>query len=619
MKHDLTIDIVRAVANASRRARNLVSFRRFTHLTPQVAAELVQLPLSSLCLDGLTEMSDELAEALSVFRGSLELAGLRQTSLRAIEHLCRERPGLSLGMHQLTEAQAIALLKFPGTLTLPEWTFVDDTAAHIALLDRLSDDESFDSYRLVNLPLSALRVLIDKVENLELSMPSLSIEQAEVLAQHRGRLMLYGLNTLTPEAARILLEHQGALVLYGSHDGIFESLPLETIAELSRFQHELRLDVKTLSVEAARCFAESFHGSLELVAVSDVSPEAVGIIAKVNGGTCSTDEFRYRKPPGLGVEDWTDAEGHLQYVRALVENTSLDRIAEVSDMPTERVVQAWADKNFALQVLRTIEIWSIRSLTPTIARILSQHDGGVIIRRLEQLPIEVAQVFAAAIHGIYFRGVVGPITSEVAEFLADCDKIHGVINHLEHIPDCPSFERLLQRSLERRTRDAVDLQLFTDWLSPAAAEVIVTFPQKHSLLELPCMHRISCELGEVLQRWQGAIYLGHDQEGKVQLDVEQAKVLAEFQASHLSLALEQLQPEVAAELAKFPGTLWLGVEQLSDEAAEQLARHRNKLSLSRLKHLTIAAADHLAKHRRIQRPDAALEYYPELCASKLFR
>jgi hypothetical protein len=94
------------------------------------AAESLAQHKGSLYLGALTEISDEVAQALSKHQGSLGLSGLKTLSPHAAEFLAQHKGSLYLcGLTEISDEVAQALSKHHGTLTLTGLTSLSDTAA----------------------------------------------------------------------------------------------------------------------------------------------------------------------------------------------------------------------------------------------------------------------------------------------------------------------------------------------------------------------------------------------------------------------------------------------------------------------------------------------------------
>jgi hypothetical protein len=170
----------------------------------------------NLSLNGLKTLSVRVAERLGKHKTGLELNGLKNLSDKAAEVLCKlELDQLILdGLTSLSDTLANNLSKHPGRLSLNGVTSLSDAAAK-----RLSKHKGWLSLNgLTVLSSSVAESLAQHWGNLDLAgLRSLTDNAAKGLSKHHHvfSIDLSGLTTLTDEAASRLVRHQGHLDLRG--------------------------------------------------------------------------------------------------------------------------------------------------------------------------------------------------------------------------------------------------------------------------------------------------------------------------------------------------------------------------------------------------------------------
>ena len=200
----LKLDGLRDISSASAAALALLPENSCLCLDklPAISAEVAQKIAKARChyvsLNGLTEIPDDVAQALAQYRGSpqyggdLHLDGAKSVSNHGIAWLARATvPGLSLdGLEAISDEQAQALSQFQGRV-LSLCSLVHASPAAI---------EALAGFRGRMLALNGLEAI--------------SIETAEALATFRGdSLFLEGLKD-PPEGVRAALRgHQGLTVM----------------------------------------------------------------------------------------------------------------------------------------------------------------------------------------------------------------------------------------------------------------------------------------------------------------------------------------------------------------------------------------------------------------------
>jgi hypothetical protein len=209
-----------------------------TAITPAVAEILSQHRGLLLSLDGLKDIDAQVAEALSAFNGMLLLNGLEQLDTEVAEALGKHEGGLELnGITSLDEDVAQCFAKVYGhlpSLSLNGLDSIDPSVASILVNETKSDTDSHSTD-------STKEVFNDLLTHRTLSLGGLqilSIELAEVLAHHKGMLILNGISNLEIAVAQKLAAFKGTLLAL---DGI-ERLDKDAELELRKIRGVLSLD-----------------------------------------------------------------------------------------------------------------------------------------------------------------------------------------------------------------------------------------------------------------------------------------------------------------------------------------------------------------------------------------
>ena len=277
-------------------------------LTVAVARKLVKNQPDWIILNGLTRISDKVAEVLGSGAGSLYLEGLSDLSPRAAAALARRKWAIGNflsprkfndlllnGLPSISVETAEALAGYEGYLMLDGLAQLsDDVAAALA------------KFKGTNLDLDGLQILSNKglatlaaagMERLSFGFKSISEEQAEILSAYKGalgldvhrlsapvaailgrrkgRLGLECLRALPADVARGLARHRGALDLNG-----LERISAKAAWQLARHKGDLELcGVEKLSRAAAKALA-TVKWAVELHGLETITPGVLAELAK---------------------------------------------------------------------------------------------------------------------------------------------------------------------------------------------------------------------------------------------------------------------------------------------------------------------------------------------------
>lgn len=273
-------------------------------LTVAGARKLVKNQRHGINLNGLTRMSDKVAEVLGTGTGYLDLNGLSELSPEAAAELAKRKGSSPLegegvlllnGLTRISVETAEALAGYEGYLMLDGLTQLsDDVATALA------------KFNGTNLDLDGLQILSNKglatlasagMKRLSFGFKFISEEQAEILSAYKGalgldvhrlsapvaailgrrkgKLYLSCLRSLSPDAARGLARHRSTLDLNG-----LERISAKAAWQLARHKGDLELvSIKKLSKEAAKALA-TVKGEVELHGLETITPGVLTELAK---------------------------------------------------------------------------------------------------------------------------------------------------------------------------------------------------------------------------------------------------------------------------------------------------------------------------------------------------
>jgi histone H3/H4 len=365
-----------------------LEFPWLTEVTPDVARAL-SAHRAKLVLHGATKVQSQAAVELAKHAGPLQLQHER-LSADVLLALSAHRKTLELGISDVTVEVARALETFDGVLDL--WradrlertvaeilarrrgilrmknvTALDDDAAaalagaagqlqfsltrlsHAGLAARLSTDSC---HELCEVTPAALEQLTAKSEDLWLSLDSISDEQAVILAKHRGRLTLKKTRSVSAVAEDLLALHEG---------------PLQ-IPDLQRLQ----------SAGLARKLARhASTGGLRLQRLEDISQAALRGLVEVKEGLV------------LGISEVTVEQAEVLQRR-----------------------QRW------------LSLPEVRRVSPEVSRLLAQTEGVLWMWGLEDLSDEllaVRLVRGCGRNGVADLSRLTAVTPECLASLATCE------------------------------------------------------------------------------------------------------------------------------------------------------------------------------------------------------
>ncbi|MDZ4851864.1 MAG: hypothetical protein SGI77_21455 [Pirellulaceae bacterium] len=598
--HSFTEVDVDAVANLAPRLCEL-RLDGLQELSDDLAFALTEHDLE-ISLNGLEELSDTAAIALS--RGTMDLVlnGLKILSFAAAKSLSIRQSPISLdGLNELTDEVAAELAKHMHELSLRGLTQFPDLPGHLALARKLTENETLELWELMNLPDRVASILGQRVGELGLRVENLSNNIAEALSHHRGRLSLGSVRSLSPLAAASLSKHDGGLDISN-----LEIISDEVIVALASYSGNLRLGLQRLSESGADALAKH-RGKLRIDGLGDASEKVVGILA-------ARDDFCE-----LQLDHLTDTPGHFAYIERLLKQCSPDFIAVHESINIEEVLRCdW----------HRVELDSVKSITCKAADLLSKHSGSLRLYGLTELSPTTAAQFknhqawlridglkqisdATAFelcqrqYGVTLNGLTS-ISDATAMLFAQSSMVWEICCGLTNFPDTPGHVAMAKKLVEQYVRYDINFEQLVTLSAAVASE----FAKTRNGVDLPALDALPTDVAFALSTCKGSLSL----DGLLSLSDESSVALSKYYGESLSLnGLETLSDAAAEAIAKRRGKLSLdGLQSLTDSAAKSLSRHHGLLSLKGLENISEQGAIMLSKHRPFVTTHALLFSHPKL-------
>jgi hypothetical protein len=210
---------------------------------------------TDLELDGLAELPEGAAEAISSHSGRLSLKGVTNISDAVAESLGRLNGDFNVsGLTQLSSVGAEHLAKSGNDLYLNGLVEVDADVAE-ALSRHTGDKLILDGVK--SMSLSALQALTRYVGELSLGVTTLDAEQAEVLSCHQNELIIDYVTHLDTSAAKCLAKHRRLISMKS-----LRKLPLDAAKELAQHPGPIRVVLEQLSKKSVDLLKKAFPNEL---------------------------------------------------------------------------------------------------------------------------------------------------------------------------------------------------------------------------------------------------------------------------------------------------------------------------------------------------------------------
>ena len=262
---------------------------RLTSLTVATAKAITPRQRSTLNLDNLTALPDEVALAIAgkdATVGALVLNSLTTLSPDAARAICQREGDLYLnGLKTISEDTLRALAEHKAhQLTRPVvylkglTTLSDEGAALLAAWPKWSGE--LPTLASLNENTAIALASSRKWDGKLPAVNQLSAEAAKALAQHKGNLSLDGLTTLSDAAAAALAGHQGGTLSLGG----LQNLTDGATAALAKRNGRLSLSgITTLSSSTAKAMAAHQGDWLFLDGLSTLTDAAAASLAAHQG------------------------------------------------------------------------------------------------------------------------------------------------------------------------------------------------------------------------------------------------------------------------------------------------------------------------------------------------
>ena len=383
---DGLIDLSPDVAEVLAKHRRGMSLNGLTKISSEVAQSLKRHSVD-LDLNGLVEVSDETGAALANKGGHLSLDGLTTLSLETAQAFARHEWVLSLnGLKDLSRKKAAALAnKSSGTLELNGLATLSD-----ASVENIAKCKAPLHLGLLELsPAAAVALASAECGELYLDgLTSLSDTAAEALAKYKESLSLNGLTTLSDRAAESLARHKGYRL---SLDGL-TVLSDKAAESLAKRKSSLSLDgLTTLSDNAADALAK--HRGALTIGSATLTDAAIDALVKRQDLLC------------LGLTSLSPRQA-----KALSENAEglcFHKLPAISGEAAAALARSDED----------LEFGSLSTLSAEAAEGFANHEGHLRFRRLATLSPEAAQALAKH-RGILHLPGLTTLPDKAAEALA---------------------------------------------------------------------------------------------------------------------------------------------------------------------------------------------------------
>jgi hypothetical protein len=544
----------------------------------------------ALLLDSVKEMSPEVARVLATHNGHLSLGGIRQLSVDVAEALTKGRPNTDMtsltldGLFDLSPEIATALAQCRGPLSLSGLQSLSlETANALASSPRKPYNTSFFNGALGNwLTLNGL----DEVEpsviaclrsaGWEVSLDGLkdlSPEVAAELAKQSGVISLNGVTNLSPAAAKALTSNDKGLALKG-----LKALSPEVAENLATGSASLDLSGLTdMNLEVARAFRKH-RGPLILDGLRELSPSVAHELAK-RAGPLSLAGIQAFGSPALAakvfsgkgiVPSWMLFQGGLPLLRS-ISAEEIEAIKSARRLPPTAQYHFDSGSDLSLRCM---------SLSVEAAEAVARHRGNVSVE-LHELPPDVAKALAEfnwheghgrgrALFSLELASELSPAAAE------ELSRFKGQLRLT--VPTLTPVAEAI-----RRSDSGCAIEVAEAKKKPPTPEIVNLPPQmaaKYARNQgdicLDHVKSLSLESAIELAKHTGyALYLN----GLNALDPDVEKALAAY--AGYSLSLESLRhlatSELSAKLCECngsgPGGTWgFALQTVSLEAAHEIAR-----------------------------------------------
>jgi len=287
------------------------------------------------------------------------------------------------------------------------------------------------------------------------------------------------------------------------------------------------------------------------------------------------------------------AEADREAGRKLVrEKKAREFIALLNSENPEHLIRS---KNF-------LDLDFIEEMPVELARVLSNHEGTLVLKNLKFLSSDAAQYLGRHKGRVDLAGLT-EISDETAMYLAQSDKKDLRLSGLEK----------LTVTAASHLAPKVDY-LFMDGLAKISPELAKELARVKEGLSLNGLQELSMDTARELSKCRGWLFLngltelppviacqfqehssGISFSGLKNISIKSAECLGNNPGGTISLyGLEALSPEAAAHLARHNGQISLGIKSLELDVAKSLSIHRGSLDLINLEAISPECAKALS-------------------------
>lgn len=594
-------------------------------VTVEQARELVrqteaESPFGILQLSRTREITPAVAEALAEFRGEMLILGIQSLPPEVARALADSQAAV-IWLHSITsvsEPAATTIAGLPGQLVLTSLAKLDS----VPLANKLASRPGALSFPYLTLLTPEIAAALARTSrSLTLAgLTDVSLDVQEKLAETVGTLSLPNLTTLASlplanklRAAVVLLskvrtltaEQTKSLIGERAQSSFWGGIYLSTIAVTPDVARVLAANPKSVELtlvgdgaiaDAVLQTLLTSRLSLTLRDAKELTPEQIGIVAE----TLTDTTFR---PGVLGVARLSlpalEKLDSALLAETLVKSTgfnfpavteiSPEAAAALGSLPEEIVIGA--DGTIEIRPNGELNFPSLETLTPEIAELLlSKRWLSISLPAVQEVSLETMGRLARQT----FRLTLGisELPSNVAdgfeEISTDLTMGGGFIVFPNLTNLSPKAARFLVQSLNRGVQDLGFTRLSGSPKLYFGGDF--AFPAGGFPVLAPA---VAAELA----KYDGTLAI----QGLGELPAESAAALACFQGPYLILSgpgVEKLSPDAAASLAQVPGVLQIQLRELdSVPLAQRFARQIN-WTLTNLETVSKDAAAALSLYRQ---------------------
>jgi hypothetical protein len=521
------------------RALELLTADRARQLVLQAEAES---RFGMLQMSNVEEISPEVAGVLAEFKGEFLILGIRSISPAVAEALAKSRVA-NLWLHSVTsvlQGSAEFLSTIPGHLVMTGLTRLDS----VALAEKLASRPGALSFPY-------LKALLPEV--------------AEALATREGSLTLTGLSEVSPEAQDVLAANPGAVSLPSLTS--LDSLSLtRKLASGSPVLTQLgKLTPEQAGIIAAAINPPSFFSTLTLP-LAAITPEVAGALNNQPRGINLT------LVGGGPITDQTLETllgGNLNLNLRDVEKLSINQARIARDAVARKPGQA------GVVSVSSVSLPAVRDLDSALLAEFYTFAG---VRNVTRISPEAAAFLGDLPVEKFLNEPDGELlvrpTGELSfPFLTDLspETAQLLLKRRWNAISLPSVAELSPETLQSLARATPNLAIGITTLSPESARALAEFAAEQDTAGarflFPRVKELSPEAARILV---GAFNRGTQVDGQQRLSRSPTLGFGEVNAAIPGGFT--LSPETATELARYDGSLSLGLDELSGDSARALSQ-----------------------------------------------